>query len=379
MHAFRAKVYQYRGALSCLHSTSYIRFPLLLTLSVLRTRMPVSSPPASTCEDTYVSPPLSDAARALLGDFEDKFVEVGTCASTGKRVTICYNAFGDPSHPCLLLVQGIGTSLLGYSLQFVQHFVDKGYYVIRYDNRDAGLSTHFDEFGSPALIRLGLPEWLSVGERLPYNLYDIMADGIGLLDALHISKAHCFGMSMGGMLVQLMAIHHPDRVLSLNILCSHAGGRDKTDPNLLHYARFLKRPRSQSAIDRADHMIWFINYLSQGAYLLHMDAVRQYILYSYERNGVHDDRGMPRQAAAVMRAPSRVEGLKKVQCPTLVMHGGADPLIPVANGHHLADVIPAAKLVIFPKLGHDFPLTLMPFFQDEIVLNMSYATVKHEL
>jgi pimeloyl-ACP methyl ester carboxylesterase len=324
-------------------------------------------------EDAYVSPPLSDTARALLGDFEDKFVEVGTCASTGKRVTICYNTFGDPSHPCLLLVQGIGTSLLGFSLQFIQRFVDRGYYVIRYDNRDMGLSTHFDEYGSPALIRLGLPEWLSIGEHLPYNLHDMMEDGIGLLKALNIAQAHLFGLSMGGMLVQLMAIYYPERVLSLNILFSHVGGRDKTDPSLLHYTRFLKRPRSQSPEDRADHMIWFINYLSHGAYAEHMDKVREYILCSYERNGVHDDRGMPRQAAAVMRAPSRVEGLKKIRCPTLVMHGGMDPLIPVANGYHLAELIPSAKLVIFPKLGHDFPVALIPAFQDEILLNMSYA------
>ncbi|KPI83864.1 putative hydrolase alpha/beta fold family [Leptomonas seymouri] len=341
--------------------------------------MSIPSPHTSKRKDAYVSPPLSDEARKLLGDFEDKFVEVGPCASTGKRITICYNTFGDPTHPCLLLVQGIGTSLLGFCLQFVQRFVDQGYYVIRYDNRDSGLSTHFDEYGSPALIRLGLPEWLSVGESLPYNLYDMMVDGVLLLDALHISKAHCFGLSMGGMLVQLMAIHHPERVLSLNILCSHAGGRDKKDPNVLHYARFLKRPRSHSALDRADHMIWFIDYLSQGAYRSHVEEVRQYILYSYERNGVHDDRGMPRQAAAVMRAASRVEGLKKIKCPTLVMHGGMDPLIPVANGYHLAELIPNAKLIIFPKLGHDFPLALLPSFQDEMLLNMSYASSKLEV
>lgn len=327
-------------------------------------------------EDAYVSPPLSVEARKLLGDFEDKFVEVGTCASSGKRITICYNTFGDPSNPCLLLVQGIGTSLLGFSLSFVRHFVEKGYYVIRYDNRDMGLSTHFDEYGSPALIRLGLPEWLSIGERLPYSLQDMMKDGIGLLDALKIDKAHVFGLSMGGMLVQLMAIHHPERVLSLNILFSHAGGGDKTDPNLLHYARFLVQPRSDSPIDRADHMIWFINYLSQGAYVSHMERVREYILYSYERNGVHDNRGMPRQAAAVMRAPSRVNGLRKIRCPTLIMHGGKDPLIPVANGYHLAETIPNAKLVIFPKMGHDFPVALMPSFQDEMLLNMSYAESK---
>lgn len=319
------------------------------------------------------SPTLSTEARAMLGDFEDKFAEVGVCRSTGKRVTICYNTFGNPDHPCLLLVQGLGTSLLGYSLKFVQFFVDQGYYVIRYDNRDMGLSTRFTEFAAPALFRLGLPAWMSVGERLPYTLDDMKDDAMGLLTALGIRQAHVFGMSMGGMLVQLMAIDHPDRVLSLSILFSDVGGSDKVRPSLLQYARFLKGPRSNSPEDRAAHMVWFINYLSQGAYNANMDAVRRYILYSYERNGVMDDEGMPRQAAAVMRAPSRAAKLRNVACPTVVMHGAKDPLIPVANGYRLAELIPNAKLVIFPELGHDFPVELMRPIADEILLNMSNA------
>ncbi|KAG5498320.1 hypothetical protein JIQ42_03126 [Leishmania sp. Namibia] len=327
-----------------------------------------SAPPP---KGSTTSPALSPEARAILGDFEDKFADVGTCASTGKRVTICYNTFGDPSHPCLLLVQGLSTSLLGYSLRFVQYFVDRGYYVIRYDHRDTALSARFDEFGAPALIRLGLPQWLSIGEHLPYTLHDMMEDAIGLLAALKIRQAHVFGMSMGGMIVQLMAIHHPERVLSLNILFSHAGGPDVVNPSLLHYARFLVKPRSNSAEDRAAHMAWFINYLGQGAYEGNMENVKKYILSTYERNGVVDDGGMKRQAAAVMRAPSRAEGLRKLRCPALVIHGAKDPLIPVANGYRLAELMPKAKLVIFPQLGHDFPVELMKPIADEVLLNMS--------
>ncbi|KAG5474399.1 hypothetical protein LSCM1_03181 [Leishmania martiniquensis] len=328
----------------------------------------VSAPPT---KGSSTSSALSPEVRAVLGDFEDKFAEVGTCASTGKRVTLCYNTFGDPSHPCLMLVQGLSTSLLGYPLRFVQYFVDQGYYVIRFDNRDVGLSTRFDEFGAPALIRLRLPQWMSIGERLPYALYDMMIDAIGLLTALKIRQAHVFGMSMGGMIAQLMAIHHPERVLSLNILFSHAGGADVVSPSLLHYARFLRKPRSNSAEDRAAHMAWFINYLGQGAYEGNMENVKKYILCTYERNGVINDSGMQRQAAAVMRAPSRAEGLRKLRCPALVIHGAKDPLIPVANGYRLAELVPKAKLVIFPQLGHDFPAELMKPIADEVLLNMS--------
>ncbi|CAJ1028800.1 alpha/beta hydrolase fold/Serine aminopeptidase, S33/Alpha/beta hydrolase family, putative [Leishmania lindenbergi] len=316
-------------------------------------------------------PALSPEARAILGDFEDKLVDVGTCASTGKRVTLCYNTFGNPSNPCLLLVQGLRMSLLGCPLHFVQYFVDQGYYVIRYDNRDAGLSTRFDEFGAPALIRLVLPQWMSIGERLSYTLHDMMEDAIGLLAALKIRQAHVFGMSMGGMIVQLMAIHHPERVLSLNILFSHAGGKDVVNPNLLHYARFLVKPRSDSAEDHAEHMVWFIGYLSQGAYMANVEEMKKYILSSYERNGVINDRETQRQAAAVMRAPSRAKGLRKLTCPTLIMHGANDPLIPVANGYRLAELVPNAKLVIFPKLGHSFPVELMKPIADQVLLNMS--------
>ncbi|GET90081.1 hydrolase, alpha/beta fold family, putative [Leishmania tarentolae] len=321
--------------------------------------------------ESYTSPVLSSNARAILGDFEDKFIEVGICVSTGKRVTICYNTFGDPSNPCLLLVQGLGSSLLGFSLTFVQFFVDQGYYVIRYDNRDTGLSTQFDEFDAPALIRLYLPQWMSIREHLPYTLNDIMEDGIGLLTALNIRQAHVFGMSMGGMIVQLMAIYHPERVLSLNILYSHAGGADVVSPGLLHYARFLVKPRSNSAEDRAEHMAWFINYLAQGGYTKNLEDVKKYILSTYERNGVGDGRGVQRQAAAVMRAPSRAEGLRKLTCPTVIIHGCKDPLIPVANGYRLADMVPNAKLVIFPQLAHDFRVELMKPIADEVLLNMS--------
>ncbi|KAK7198977.1 hydrolase, alpha/beta fold family [Novymonas esmeraldas] len=336
---------------------------------------PVPPAPPPPCESPRVAPTLSPQARAVLGDFEDKFVEVGTCASTGKRVTICYNAFGNPAHPCVLLIQGMGSSLLGCSLRFVKRLVDRGYYVIRYDNRDVGLSTRFDEFGSPALVRLALPQWMSIGERRPYVLEDIMEDAVGLLTALGVRQAHLFGGSMGGMIAQLIAIHHPERALSLSILATHAGGVDITHPGLWHYTRFLRQPRSDSIEDRAAHMLWLINYLSQGAYNADAEQLKRYILCTYERNGAMDNAGLPRQAAAVMRAASRAEGLRRVTCPALVIHGFKDPLIPVANAHHLADLLPNSKLVIFPQLGHNFPPELVDPIAEEVLLTMKLATV----
>lgn len=311
--------------------------------------------------------------KARYGYFEDRFIEVGKCASTQKDVTICYNTFGNPAHPCLLLVQGLGTSLMGYPLSFVEKFVDKGYYVIRYDNRDVGRSTKFEEFASPFIARFVVPEWASIGERCPYSLADMMEDGMGLLTALGIEKAHVFGMSMGGMIVQMMAITHPERVLSLNILFSSVGGRDTVEPSLLTYARFLYPRRDNSIESYVDHMVWFIHFLSQGNYRNDEAELRNYFRYVCEREGSTGDFANTRQIAALMRAPSRREGLQKVQCPSIVMHGAKDPLIPIKNGHLIAELIPNAKLIIYPNLGHDFPPALSYDFAEQILLNMSKA------
>lgn len=321
------------------------------------------------------SKPQSPINRHInYGQQQDKFANVGRCHSTGKEVTICYNDFGDPKNPCLLLTQGIGTSLLGFSLDFVNEFVSRGFYVIRYDNRDIGRSTRFDEYPAPSLVRYVIPEWASIGERLPYTLKDVMEDGMGLLTALGIKKAHVFGLSMGGMIAQLMAIHYPERVLSLNILFSHMGGSDAIEPGLFTHVRFLKTPRSSSVADRVDHMVWYIEFLSQGQYRNNYDELREYIALGYERDGMNNELGQPRQITALMRARSRREQLKKVTCPTLVMHGALDPLIPVENGYALAETIPGAKLVIFPTLGHDFPPQLYGDFAAEMALNMRKAS-----
>lgn len=321
--------------------------------------------------NTAASPvsPASPVMQHINFDlYKDEFADVGKCRSTGRDVRICYNIFGDRSHPCILLIQGLDTSLLGFSLDFINILVKEGYCVIRYDNRDVGLSTQFDDLPAPSLLRYVVPEWLSIGERLPYTLRDMMEDGMGLLTALGIEKAHIFGLSMGGMLAQLMAIHYPQRVLTLNILFSHMGGKDHIEPPLPHLIKFLEKPKTDSNEDKIDVTVRFIKFLSQNQYSYGSEVLKEYFKMVVERNGKVSV-GHPRQVSALQRSPGRRAQLKKVTCPTLIMHGMLDPLIPVKNGYMLAETIPNSKLIIFPRLGHIFPPKLHHEIAEQLILN----------
>lgn len=322
--------------------------------------------------------PTKEARRQSVVEYyawvltQDKFAHVGKCRSTGKEVTICYNTHGDPHNPCLLLVQGLSTSLVGWPIEMINYFVANGFFVVRYDNRDVGRSTSFSEFGNTNILRMGLPAWASIGEKMIYNLEDMMEDGMGLMTALKVEKFHVLGMSMGGMLVSLMAIHHPERVLSLNIFCSHLGGKDEVQPGYATYARFIVPPKSKSPYDQAQHMVWFLSFLSQGQYRSEeeMEELRDAILAGYKRDGVPDILGNVRQIQAIQRATSRRVGLEKVTVPTVVMHGLLDPLIPAENGRRIARAVKGSKLVLFPRLGHDLPEAIQLDIAAEVVLNM---------
>lgn len=318
--------------------------------------------------------PVSPVVGTFLNclSYVDCYADIGKCDRTGKNVTICYNIFGDKSQPCILLIQGIGTSVLGYSLAFTNIFVQAGFCVVRYDNRDCGLSTLFTEFSPPSLVRYVIPEWASIGENIPFTLNEMMEDGMRLLTAIGIEKAHVFGMSMGGMIAQLMAIHYPHRVLSLNILFSHMGGKDHVEASVFDLTAFLKRPKNDSNEEKINQTIEFVEFLSRKQYKYDPKLMKEYFESVLKRNGTVTV-AEPRQIAALMRAPSRKEALKKVRCPTLIMHGLLDPLIPVVNGHMLAQTIPNAKLIIFPRLGHFFPPALYQHVADNVILNSRKA------
>jgi pimeloyl-ACP methyl ester carboxylesterase len=248
-------------------------------------------------------------------------------------IEICYDEFGSPDAPALLLIRGFTSQMISWHVEFCERLAAHGLRVIRFDNRDVGLSTKFDE----------APQ---------YTLDDMAADGIGLLDHLGIGAAHIAGMSMGGMIAQLMAINHPDRVLSLASIMSHVGDADAVPPTPEAAAIFLAPPvaSKEEFVEKAVRDRRVIG--SPGFPFDEID-VREIAARSYDR--CYLPQGNIRQALAIRSAPPRSEALLRLAIPVTVIHGTADPLIPVDNGRRTAAAIPACQLVEIDGMGHDIP------------------------
>ena len=262
-------------------------------------------------------------------------------------VRLAYESFGDPSHPLVLLLMGQGTQMLAWADPFCTRLAERGLHVVRFDNRDIGLSTH--------LPRKGLRQ---------YTLDDLAGDTLGLLDALGVHRAHLVGLSMGGMIAQLVAIGAPERVLSMTCIGSSTGSRrvGRPKPALL---RRLPLRRSVSDRDGAGELFArIIAAIGSPAYPGDPERLRDLGARAFDR-GSHP-RGALRQLLAVIRAPDRTPGLRRVQVPTLVVHGADDPLVHVSGGRAIADAVPGARLVTVPGMGHDLPPALWPLLIDEI-------------
>ncbi|CAD2221655.1 alpha/beta hydrolase fold/Serine aminopeptidase, S33/Alpha/beta hydrolase family, putative [Angomonas deanei] len=317
---------------------------------------------------------------------EDKFISIGECASTKKEITICYQTHGDPSHPPLLLIPGLESPLYSYNEVFVNLLVQRGFYVVRYDNRDSGCSTHLDGFPTVALPRMILPEWASLGEGAPpYRLEDMANDGLKLIDRLGLTKGgkkvHIFGGSMGGMIVQLMAIQSPQTIASLNILYSHSGGPAVVPQTLAVSAFFLDKPESDSEADqlayrKREATIFAGDYPIDEAYV-----EKKYKLLS--TRCPFDQEAVVRQMWAIRRAASRVEALQalnpdstipgsdtKPVLPVTIIHGLEDTTVPHENGVQLAKLIHHSKLVSFAHMGHSLPVPVLSPIADELALHI---------
>jgi pimeloyl-ACP methyl ester carboxylesterase len=280
--------------------------------------------------------------------------------ATANGIQIEYETFGSPADPALLLVNGYTTQLTGWDARLCALLAARGRFVVRYDNRDVGLSTHFD--GQRAL--LGEVFRYRRGEaprpEVPYTLSDMAADGIGLLDALGIARAHVAGSSMGGMIVQTMAIEHPDRVASLTSVMSHTGERD--------VGRSTKEANDAlMALPPVERDAYVEHTLRTGA----VWASRRYLADERElrraRAGADFDRmfypeGGSRQMAAIMVAPDRADALRSLDVPTLVIHGRDDTLITPSGGERTAELVPGAHLLLVADMGHDVPVALWPLF-----------------
>lgn len=280
-------------------------------------------------------------------------------------ITIEYETHGDPANPPLLLVMGLGAQLTLWPIELVEALVHRGYYVIRHDNRDIGLSQKFSEHGIPNFRRVALLRALGLRPRTPYTLADMADDAAALLTALGIDKAHVVGASMGGMIVQLMAVNHPDKLLSMTSIMSTTGNRRLPPPRKEAMQALLNRAPAGATLEQVMPIGMHVSRaIGSPAYPAAEERLRANITRDYNRSFFPE--GAARQIAAIVGDGDRRKRLKQVRTPTLVIHGVDDPLVPVEGGRDTAAAIPGAKLLEVPGMGHDLPLELVDTIADAV-------------
>lgn len=288
-----------------------------------------------------------------------------TTPTTG--IEIFYEDHGDPAHEVILLVMGLGAQMTLWPDELVEALVGEGFRVIRYDNRDIGLSQKMDGARAPSLPMQVLRRKLGFPAKVPYTLADMARDGIGVLDALEIGAAHVVGASMGGMIAQLMAVHHPDRLLSLTSIMSTTGN-PKLPPAEKNAMNALIAPlKGMDEETLVEHGLNIARNIGSPGYPFDPEQQRAKVLRNVRRSVY--PAGPPRQLAAIIDDGDRRARLAQVRVPTLVLHGEDDPLIKLPAAEDTARAIPGARLVTIPGWGHDIPIPLVPRVASEIVAN----------
>ncbi len=279
-------------------------------------------------------------------------------------IEIEYEATGDKKNPALLLVMGLGAQLTIWPDKLFSGLADRGFHVIRYDNRDTGLSANFSSWGQaniPAALQKAMK-----GEKVdaPYHLNDMAADAVGLLDALGIDKAHMVGASMGGMIVQIVAGLYPQRTRSMVSIYSTSGrpGLPQGKPEAL--AMLGSAPENDTREARVAHGMKLRRTIGSPGYPTPDAELRTFVERNVDRSWYPE--GAMRQYQAIIASGNRVELLKAITVPTLVMHGEDDPLLPVDGGRDVAKLVPGAKLQTIAGWGHDFPPQLVPDIANRI-------------
>jgi pimeloyl-ACP methyl ester carboxylesterase len=256
------------------------------------------------------------------------------------------------SGPPVLLIMGLGMQLVAWPPALVQSLVDAGYRVIRFDNRDIGLSHFFDTLPTPNLFWAGLKHSLGLRITPPYSLHDMALDALGVLDALGINQAHVVGASMGGMIAQRVALAAPGRVRSLTSIMSSSGARKLPQAQPRVMRALLSRPKGQDAAAITEHVAHFFGLIGSPGFPTDPQMLRERIGAGVARS--YHPEGTVRQMVAVAADSTRAEALRSLRCPTLVLHGKADPLVPYAHGQDTAKRIAGANLVGIEGMGHDF-------------------------
>jgi pimeloyl-ACP methyl ester carboxylesterase len=286
------------------------------------------------------------------------------CSRDG--IELCYETFGRPEDPAFLLVMGLGTQMLGWNHDFCAGLAARGFFVIRYDNRDIGRSTQFRDVPPPTVGELLRRR----PKRLAYGLEDMADDGMRVLDCLGIERAHVCGASMGGMIAQVMAGRHPDRVLSLVSIMSTTGHRWKGQPALRTYPVLLAKP-PQGEEQAVERTVKAFRAIGSPGFERDEDELREVARLSWRRRG--SAAGPGRQLAAILAAGDRTTDLARVQAPTLVVHGTKDRLVRPSGGIATAQAIRGARLLLVEGMGHDLPRGAWPQILDAMASNAARA------
>lgn len=272
---------------------------------------------------------------------------------------ICYETFGDPKHPCIILISGIGGQLIDWPLSLTQGLAEKGFYVVTFDNRDSGLSRHYDELGMPNFAEAVAAKQQGKSFKLPYRLEDLASDVVLLMDKLHIEKAHLVGISMGGIIGQYVTLNYKNRVSSLTCIASTSD-----DPSLppakkevLEFFSASLNPGEQSLECFIKKKLELFKIYNHPDYF-DEEKVKNQLAISFKR--AHYPAGFSRLLLAMIAAEPRTEHLKTLTVPCLIIHGDYDPVFPVEHGKQLSACIPNSHLEIVSKMGHGLPEELCP-------------------
>ena len=277
---------------------------------------------------------------------------------TADDVHLAYERMGDPADPAVILIMGLGAQMRIWPDSLCHALVQRGFQVIRFDNRDAGQSSHLEDSGHPSLLATWLAAKLKRKARIPYSLKDMARDVLSLMDALEISSAHLVGASMGGMIAQILAAKHKRRVRSLTSIMSSYTSPGLPDAKLKVLLQLARRPTPFNREASIRYTMRMNRLIGSPAYPMDEMELRALAETSFERSS--GPGGFRRQLVAITAAGDRSHLLRKIKVPTLVIHGSDDPLIPVRMGEDTAAAIRKAKLKVIQGMGHDLPPALVP-------------------
>jgi pimeloyl-ACP methyl ester carboxylesterase len=271
--------------------------------------------------------------------------------------------FGPPDRPAVLLVMGLGMQLVAWPDAFVEALVAAGYRVVRFDNRDIGLSQKFDSLGVPNIVWESFKHRFGLSVRAPYTLHDMAGDALGVMDALGIRQAHVVGVSMGGMIAQRIALAAPARVASLTSIMSSSGARYLPGPKA-HVLQALLSPANNSEQAVVEHYVHLFRAIGSPGFPADEAELRRRLTASVRRS--FHPAGSLRQLTAVAADSRRADELPRIAAPTLVIHGRDDPLVPLPCGHDTARRIRGSKFHVVPGMGHD----LVPGVVDRLLASL---------